>query len=172
MLGGSLCAQSTRQPTPKYKTRIILNEGELNPDMSIYTLTDSAVFMVNRPVVGSRTVNPDWMETGKVMIQNIETIKVRKKGSIGQGFLLGAAVGVYAAFAACLYCNDMGEFRSWASDLPYFIPVVITFSLAGGAIGTKYTHYPIKQDHARYELLRPELERYAIVGGVDHIRPH
>lgn len=159
---GNLIAQSNPLYSELYDARIITTNGRLDQRVFLFDLSDSAIIITNISTTGSKVLNPDWNQQRAIMIQNTKLIKLRNLGSIRRGFLLGAATGILVPICGALYSIDHEELRPWYSNFYYGIPIVISCTIIGGAIGTKHEHYPIKQDYNNYQKMRPELERFTI----------
>ena len=81
---------------------IITNEGKIDHKVNLFQLSDSAIFITNSSLKKSHLLNHDFGSNRMIRIENIKTIKIRRKGAIRRGFTMGAMTGVLIPFTILL----------------------------------------------------------------------
>lgn len=157
-----LFGQSSAKRVKLYDARIMLANGKLDHKTNLYLLTDSALFVTSRPILKSEILNYDYSTNRKLLIEDIETIKVRHRNSVGRGFLYGALSGlVLGALVGTIWQGTDESF----TGLYYAFGIAFTMvpsSLIGGALGSINRKFHINQDFNNYQQARPKLADYTI----------
>lgn len=142
---------------------IITNEGKIDHRVNLFQLSDSAIIITNASLKKSELLNHDFGSNRMIRIENIKTIKIRRKGAIRRGFTMGAMTGVLIpVYYSIETIGD--EDHMPANEYIFFtVSTVTVATLIGGAIGSKHAYYPIEHDYVNFQKFRAELERFTIV---------
>ena len=88
----SVNAQDTIQKNKIYRTWITVNSELLKPKGVLYEIKDSSILVSNSVLI--QDYYSERFDTFKLHFNDIETVKIRKKNSIGNGILIGAFTGI------------------------------------------------------------------------------
>lgn len=98
-------------------------------------------------------------------VTNIEQLKIRRKGSVGKGMLIGAGIGFFVGGVLGLaHIPDYGilvtlsaEENAAAGGVVFSIPGLVI----GGLIGSLRVKIPIHKNQQQYEQYKKLIARYA-----------
>lgn len=93
--------------------------------------------------------------------ENLQEIKVRRRGNVGKGAWIGALSGAVVGGVAGLAGGDVGFIDAEAIGAGYAILGATIGTLSGMAIGSGKEVYIINGDRNVYKSLLPELQQYA-----------
>ncbi len=161
----SVNAQDTIQNNKIYRTWITLNSEPFKTNGALYEIKDSSILVSNSLVI--RDYSAGSFETANLHINDIETIKVRRKNRIGRGVLFGAlggfALGGIIGLASgddpddCVFfCASAGEKALIAG-----IPLSITGAGLGALIGSFKIKIPINGNISNFNKNKQKLRKYA-----------
>ena len=159
----SLLGQPLSNKVILFDAIVITNDGKIDHRVNLFQLSDSAIFITNSSLKKSELLNHDFSSNRMIRIENIKTIKIRRKGAVRRGFSMGAMTGVLIPL--CYSIETIGvEDHMPANEYIFFTVFTVTVAtLIGGAIGSKHAYYPIKYDYVNFQKFRAELERFTIV---------
>lgn len=161
----SVHAQGTIQKNKIYRTWIELNREPFKTKGALYELKDSSILVSNSLVI--QDYSTDRFETVKLHINDIETVKIRRKGRIGRGVLFGAlggfALGGIIGLASgdddpndCVFfCLSAGDKALLAG-----IPLSITGAGLGALIGSLKVKIPINGNISNFNSNKSKLRKY------------
>lgn len=160
----SLNAQDSIQPKKIYNTWISLNSAPFNIKAVLYETKDSSIS------VSSSVVKQDYstgnFEISNLHINEIETIKIRRKGSVGRGVWIGALAGCALGGIIGLASGDdpPGIMSFSAEDKAILGGFTGTFFGGGiGAImGIIKVEIPINGSISNYNNQKNKLRKYSI----------
>lgn len=153
-----------------YKTWISLNNSPHKIKGALYEIKDSSILVSNHrnPYATSR------FETVNFPVNNIETIKIRKKNNVGSGVLAGAIGGLVVGGLIAGLLNDkdnppcVGIGCDLASRLPAsegFTAVFLGVACGAGlgyALGSIKVKIPINGNIKNYNKHKDKLREYSI----------
>jgi hypothetical protein len=149
----------------RYQTWISLNNTIFNVKGTLYKIKDSSILVMK--VAEKNVYSVDRSEMIKIQVNYTETIKVRRNGNIGRGFLIGALSGVaVGTMIGFIKGDDPKEYwiRFSAEDyaLIYGITLGIGGGLLGGAIGSAKIKIPINGSFENFNKERSRLKKYSL----------
>ena len=145
-----------------FEARIKTTEGKINK-VNLFALTDSAIYVTNKSLNPSDIYTYDYETNLKIPVKNIKQIKFRIKGATKEGFISGALFGVVIPLCFTLELSELEDEVQWDKYILASLSFAAVSTLIGGAIGSKHAYYPVRCDYDMYQVLRPELEYYAIM---------
>lgn len=147
-------------------TKVWINSETQEVDPSyLYRLGDNSIFLTPQPTM----LNPPLTE---YPVSDIFTLKLRRKGNIGTGILLGAAAGFLTngivdllrrrhTLSACSVCPLLEEIETKKGpNRRRYIGSVLAGGVIGGVIASIKINISIGGRNDRYQYHRKELERF------------
>lgn len=163
----SVDAQNTIQKNKIYRTWITLNSKPFKTTGVLYEIKDSSILVSNSLVI--QDYSTDRFGTFKLHINDIETIKIRRKKRVGTGVLLGAITGFCVGGIIGLIDGDDPPCRSFCvlrftagqKALMAGIPLSIVGAVAGAIIGSVKIKIPINGSMDNYHKYKKRLKKYS-----------
>ena len=166
----SLNAQDTFQKIKIYRTWVSLNSEPFKIKGVLYEVKDSSI-LVSRSVV-IQDYSTDRFEIAKLNINNIETIKTRRKNSIGKGVLIGAVSGLVVGVLIGLIDGDDPpctsgswiclRYTAGQKALMAGVPLAVSGAGIGALIGSIKVKIPINGNINNYNRNKNKLRKYTI----------
>ena len=166
----SLYAQDTIQKIKIHRTWISLKSEPFKIKGVLYEIKDSSI-LVSRSVV-IQDYSTDRFEIAKLNIKNIETIKTRRKNSIGNGVLIGVVSGFVVGGLMGLIDGDdppctPGSWFCWRitagqKALMMGVPLAVCGAGIGALIGSVKVVIPINGSISNYNRNKNKLRKYSI----------
>ncbi|MCK4407749.1 MAG: hypothetical protein KAV44_08750 [Bacteroidales bacterium] len=166
----SLNAQDTFQKIKIYRTWVSLNSEPFKIKGVLYEVKDSSI-LVSRSVV-IQDYSTDSFEIAKLNINNIETIKTRRKNSIGKGVLIGAVSGLVVGVLIGLIDGDDPpcpsgswiclRYTAGQKALMAGVPLAVSGAGIGALIGSIKVKIPINGNINNYNRNKNKLRKYTI----------
>ncbi|MFD2998754.1 hypothetical protein ACFS7Z_00135 [Pontibacter toksunensis] len=166
----SVNAQDNIQKNKIYRTWITFNNKPLQTEGVLYEIKDSSILVSSS--VAIKDYSTDRVETLKFNINEIETIKIRRKNSVGRGILTGAITGFAVGGLIGLISGDdppcpQGTwfcFRLTAGEKALItgIPFSIGGAGIGALVGSVKVNIPINGSIDNYNKNKNELLKYSI----------
>jgi len=166
----SVNAQDTIQKKKVYRTWISLNRESFKTKGFLYEIKDSSVLVSSSVVI--QDYSTDRFSAFKLQINDIETIKIRGKNSIGNGVLIGAITGfIVGGLIGFISGNDppcpQGSwicFRFTAGEKALLagIPLSIGGAGIGALIGSVKIKIPISGSIDNYNKNKNTLTKYSL----------
>lgn len=166
----SLNAQDTIQKIKIYRTWVSLNSEPFKIKGVLYEIKDSSILVSSSVVIQDYSI--DRFEVANLHINNIETIKTRRKNNIGKGVLIGAVSGFVLGGLIGLISGDdppctSGSlicFRFTAEEkaLGTGVPLAVGGAGIGSLIGSIKVKIPINGSINSYNRNKNKLREYSI----------
>lgn len=161
----SLNAQDTIKRQKIYRTVVYLNDEPGNIKGVFYDIGDSTILVSQSLVFKGRTAY--MSEIAELNIIKIKRIEIRKNGSIGRGFLIGAFSG-FALGGILGYLNGDSPptqmmFNLTAEEKTVFwgVPAGIIGALIGSQLGTIKVKIPINGNIKTFHDNHNRLKKYS-----------
>lgn len=131
----------------------------------LYALNDSSIFISNSLLKKDYCSGNYWAKP--ILVKNVKTLKVRRKGSVGKGaltgILSGAITGIIVGFAAGddppgLFSYDASQKATWAG-----IGFAIIGVSVGAGIGSSSKNFQIEGRIENYSDIKDRLSKYTII---------
>ena len=165
----SVNAQDTVQKNKIYRTWITLNSEPFKTNGVLYEIKDSSILVSSSLVI--RDYSTDRFETYKLHINDIDTVKIRRKNSIGSGVLIGAITGFAVGGLMGLRSDDPPcpegswfclRFTPGTKALLAGIPLSIGGAGVGAIIGSVKVNIPISGSIDNYNKNKNKLMKYSL----------
>ena len=158
---GGLYAQDNTPRMKIYRTWISLDNVPYEIKGSLYQISDSAVFVSS--AVKIRHYAANRYEITELHYNTINTIKIRRSGSVRRGALLGAISG----FAAGFLIGNITTSEDWITGPEVGVIIGVPSALAGAGLGailgsSKIT-IPINGKTNSFNQNKNKLREYAII---------
>lgn len=170
----SINAQDTIQNNKIYKTWVSLNSMPFKINGVLYEIKDSSILVSNSFMI--KDYSADRFKITNLFINEIETIKIRRKNNIGRGILIGAISGiVFGSMLGMLSGDDppctgpdawgCEIFRQSAGGKALAGGVMFAFvgTGTGALIGSFKTKIPIKGSIRNYNSKKNKLREYSVI---------
>ena len=164
----SLNAQDTIRKNKIYRTWISLNSEPFNTKGVLYELRDSSILVSSSLVI--QDYSTDRFETEQLYINNIETIKTRRKNRVWKGVLIGAVSGfAVGGLIGLISGNDPPcdphsiiciRFTAGEKALIAGIPLSVGGAGIGALIGSIKVQIPINGNINDYNKNKNKLREY------------
>ncbi len=162
LAGINICMAQSTEKRPMYRTWVELSNSEEKPTGLLYQVLDTSV------IISENMIRADYnnKEIGQINIDylQIKTIKVRRKGRVGRGMLIGAFAG--AAFGVFLgsisqddnsYIGFSREEKMWLNG----IGLGTTGMILGAIIGSAKIKIPIYGSKKVFQQEKEKLKMYS-----------
>ena len=166
----SLNAQDTIQMIKIYRTWVSLNREPFKIKGVLYEIKDSSILVSSSVVIQDYSTNR--FKIVKLNINNIETIKTRRKNSIGKGVLIGAVSGFVVGGLIGLIDGDdppcptdswfCMRFTAEEKALMAGVPLAVGGAVIGALIGSIKVKIPINGSINNYNRNKNKLKKYSI----------
>ncbi len=161
----SLNAQDTIQKIKIYRTWVSLNSEPFKIKGVLYEIKDSSILVSSSVVI--QDYSTDKFEIVKLHINNIETIKTRRKNNIGRGVLIGAITGfAVGCFIGLIDGDDPPNtfLGMTAEEKALFagVPLAVGGAGIGALIGSIKVKIPINGSINSYNRNKNKLGEYPI----------
>ncbi|MCX2718446.1 hypothetical protein [Lentiprolixibacter aurantiacus] len=158
LLSTTVCAQSTPKEPKPYMARVLLNSGEKVKGI-LHSATDDSIFLEDPKTKVQTTVAPE----------QVAWIKVRRKGRLGRGALIGGVSGgLLAGLTVNWWDNEVDE--NLGIDVPdneTVLPAILVGAASGAAIGgliaSKSDKFYINGNREVYLSTLPGIQSYCLV---------
>jgi len=167
----SLSAQEPTQEIKIYRTWVSLNSEPFKIEGVLYEIKDSSILVSSSLVI--QDYYKDRFEVTNLHINNIETIKTRRKNSIGTGALIGAAAGFAVGGLIGLASGDdppcpqyswfCFRFTAQEKALGAGALLAVPGTVIGAVFGSVKVTIPINGSMDRYNRNKNTLREYSII---------
>jgi hypothetical protein len=150
----------------KYKTWLVTTPDIVTSKAHLYQLKDSSINFAN----SLYPLNPGFSK--EIEIRNIDVIKVRRKGRVFRGTLIGAVsglvLGIVIGNAAVKTdeCDDPCPSLGISEEAGKILVVGLVGTVVGGsigaAIGSMKVSIPINGKQSKYQEQKIKLQKYLI----------
>ena len=167
-IGSNLLGQAIPDTFKIFTAKVIGIDNSFNTKGVLYAINDSSILISNSLLkedyyTGSYEVSP-------ILVNTIKNLKVRRKGSVGKGaligFLGGALTGVIIGFAAgddecdgwCILTYSAGQKAAMAG-----VGLAIVGGSVGAIAGSSGKNFHINGNHDKYLEYQNDLIKRSIV---------
>jgi hypothetical protein len=180
----SIClnAQDTIRKVKIYRTWVSKMDKTTKTKGVLYEVKDSSILVTNSLIPEDYlsnnfyTINIHIIEAIELHINNIETIKVRRKNSVGKGILIGlfsgfaagALMGIvdgddpYSRSSSGVFMGDLFQFTAEEKIILLGTPLAIIGAGIGAWIGSAKVIIPINGNIKVYKRNRKKLKKYSV----------
>lgn len=157
-------AQEPNNLKSKYKCWIYYDSTSAYSNLKgiIHSVADSGIIFATS--ISGNTFKEDDRQLRYLEISNIEKIKIRKKGNVGRGILIGAGVGFLVGGLIGYASGDdnPGWFSMTAEAKAVALGTALSIPgmLIGGIAGATRITIPISRKQNRYKMQQAEIRSY------------
>jgi len=141
-----------------YKVWITLINPSVKVEGYLYEVKDATI-VVSSTMAAMDQYSSQMVNNSELQVTNIDKIKIRRKGSIGKGYLIGTSIGIGTGIILGATSGD--GFTTFAVAGMLGIVGSIVGTATGSISGTKT--YIIKGNLDTYHLYAPKLKKSSIV---------